>query len=201
MLTTNKGFDMSFCRYYRIRISHCLDNGQELPANVGKHIQECAECENVYRRGLQVADALSAQAFPFQQKEPSPFLRARVLARLDDRPSESYSGQHRASLWLAGAATVAVVVMASLWWPRNSLETGPKLAGGNIGVVTAPAVSTTQEEQSVGGSAIRQLADLDQPLSREMESVVKDAKTAVQLLARNFVPDNVQISALDRETN
>src|ERR1044072_1542616 len=111
MVAFNKGFSMSFCQYYRIRISHCLDAGQELPADVGKHIQECAECGAVYRQGFQVAEALSAQALQFQQKEPSPFLRSRVLARVNARPSESHSGRRYVPLWLAGAATAAVVAL------------------------------------------------------------------------------------------
>jgi hypothetical protein len=120
------------------------------------------------------------------RREPSPFLRARILARLEAEPTPQ-APSLLLSRWIRAALIPAVgIVLIAAYSLRKNADL-PR---------SFPAVDVVQETSEVPYAAPSTEADLllawterlDQPLATELNSVVSDAKMAWESLTDNFMP-------------
>jgi anti-sigma factor RsiW len=100
-------------------------------AAIERHLEQCAECRNLYQDVVQLRTALR-QDLPYSQTPPA--LRAQVMRMLDkedaaERPKPRRSGQGRwrtPSFWLgagSGLGTAAVAATLALWLLAPPLST------------------------------------------------------------------------------
>jgi hypothetical protein len=181
---------MIACRFYKKVIAHCLDNrNQTLQAAAQRHLRECPACRQFYQLECELTRRLAAGAED-HAKSPSPFLRGKIMTSLD-RPREEAAPAHHV---LRLGWVTALLVIGLAWFTLSSLRTVQH--SNRQGGQPAPlSLQTAPEPRHIPPLTGRNIFEwskaLDEPLEAEMNSVVSDARTAIQLLAQNFLPDSL----------
>ena len=179
-----------FCRFFQARISWRIEAGESLTPRLQRHIAACADCRRYYAGQLALTNLLSAQA---TQNRPvlSPFLHGKILAALhrdNPQPEPAWPLPRWAT------ALAAVIAIAGVWLVLNQRTPRGSISPENM------AHHSVNNDSPFGGRdllvAIPKLnlavvsARLDQPFADEANAVIADAKSAVQMLARNFLPSD-----------
>jgi hypothetical protein len=179
---------MITCWIQRRRILAHLDRGGPLPEVLARHLADCPKCRAFHSGQVEMERRLSMAA-PGLRKEPPPFLEGRILAALKSGTRMEAEGV--GSSWpflprLATGSVMALLVTGLIWlsWPESQAplpeqETVAQMA-------PAPAASGQRMPDlprlpELGGR-------FQDPLQQEMNLVMNDARSAADLLARNFIP-------------
>lgn len=181
---------MNTCWWHRLRLLLAFDARSPLPPRLARHLQHCDACRARWETDLRLANALKQPTFPRQ--DPAPAARARrirhalAMAPLPEtRRAPSWSLMMRPP---APGLAMALLAALALWrfWPGPPPD--PSTAGQFAGL-RSPEVLAAVDALWPGSDALVQLSRrLDQPLEAELEAVVNDARSAVQVLASNFLP-------------
>ena len=182
---------MLTCWYYRRIISECLDSNQDLPVRLGKHLRQCSSCRGFHDAAVGLCEQLLADA-DRERQVPSPFLQSRIVASLGEGDPQPVRTVFRPA-WSAAAAVVAIVLSSVLFLRHDP---APKIPAGS-GAVAARQAADGNGAGLLAGTMRLPVQDgirewtkkLNQPLETELQSVIQDARTALDLLAYNFLPD------------
>src|SRR5258707_7467562 len=108
------------------------------------------------------------------------------MPSLDGTPKAAPAARQFIPPVWATALVIAALGLFSIYLMRDAQQpTGPSSH--------SPASSLPSEnhvQMVTSQNLLNWTTKLDQPLESEMQSVVADAKTAIQLLAQNFLPEN-----------
>jgi len=159
------------------------------------HIEHCAECQTYFRASDTLIGQLQRSAFHATQPIPDELAQriSRAVRQAAPKP------RHRSSaLWLTSFAGAAAAVALTLFIVRqnpahptvgqNQQPTATLRAADVTALVTNVDSLRTRLLTSVGPSA-EQLAT-DNPLTRELNSVQADARSALSFIALNFLPSD-----------
>ena len=142
---------------------------------VRQHRLVCLECRVHAAREAALAGQLRAAADLTRQTAP-PFLAGRIARNLPSaQPIASRSWWLRPAV--ATFASALLLTGACLWFVGGKTTSRPAIARTEpAGLIPAPERLLELGQQ------------LDQPLNAELDAVVRDARSAVQFLASNFLP-------------
>ena len=174
------------CIRKRFKISSAIDTGESLPDDLTRHLETCASCRDFYARQRALAGMLQR---PVTNEEPYPVGLNASIMRAIDEPAETaeVSGPRRRqfSPWLPPLAFASVALLAALFLVlRQSDSEQPVLASSEPARIEEVVVEETAPNDYIRSWSIA----INQPLDNELESVVADARSAVQFLAFNFLP-------------
>ena len=193
------------CRLCKFWMDRALDDGRPLSARIERHVANCEECrryheaqQSVVRRlqagrrmagAIETADSTLAAAAGATEIAP-PFLRARILSeiRSDSRREAPVSVTRWA--WVGAAAAAVALAVIVDWSPT---EEGSPLIASNERASASVSKSTANFLEATtrfadGGRLLQVATNLDQPLQREMNLVLGDARAALRSLQAEFVP-------------
>jgi hypothetical protein len=192
---------MIFCWIYRRLISHRLDANEPLPERVQNHIRNCPGCRTFHASGIQLAEQLIGSA-PLHRKAPSPFLHGKILASIDSGTLRTEPEQRAfRPAWSVAFVSLGLVLICAAVihfrpLPQTSATFSPSPVAEDAAGNSDPMAATVKLPNA---DKLREWSqNWDQPLQTELQSVVHDAKQALQLLAHNFLPDQYRES-LTRE--
>jgi hypothetical protein len=176
---------MIACWFNKRVIAHSVESGEMLPDSAQHHIDGCSACRQFLERERDLTRQLFAGAEQHRQT-PSPFLHARIMASLHRqgdivRPERKF----RYPIWAAALVMVGLGLF-SIPMMRHSqtpyVQPNPQ--------ASATVIHQLAANGSTSGPILFEWSQaLDKPLEAEMQSVISDAKTAIQLLAQNFLPE------------
>lgn len=173
---------MKFCWMFQKAICLAVDHDSKLSPWVERHVHHCPGCQRVQKAHRQVAAVLSAAA-ERHRLEPSPFLHARIMANLDNSgrqlPLRFGMVSWARPLFLMGLSVV--LILGILIW--HEFRTVSPYA------LTSLDSQTEEPQAQLNASQLLALTDaLEQPLEKEFNLMMKDAKAAAASLAANFLP-------------
>jgi hypothetical protein len=165
------------CRLARGALTLLGNNSTGVPRGPGAgHVATCEECQMHFAAcdDFDLAlkrDALAAALTPSATLEQDILRAVRQAA-----PPARRSAGRAMALALAGGFACAIAAVVFFQWPgADSLPSGPQITG----VSPVPPVPPTMAS----------LLESD-PLQSEVDAVISDAQSAVQFLARNFLPSS-----------
>ncbi|MDA1273681.1 MAG: hypothetical protein O2960_06470, partial [Verrucomicrobia bacterium] len=128
---------------------------------------------------------------PIQRQESPSFLRGKIMAavRREGMAPAPRSFRH---VWLTGiaAAVLLLVALSIRFLPNLENSTDADvLVGQNLvdpAEAFAPVLTLANREKLMAFSR-----SLDEPLEKELQFVVSDARAAMQTLANNFIPEQM----------
>jgi len=175
---------MIACWFYRKFIPDGNDANRPLPDSVQRHLKTCPACRQFLDSERELTQRLIAGT-ESHRKSPSPFLHARIMASLDRNPQAApVTRPFLPPVW-ATALVIAALGFLSIYLMRDARQP----AGPSSHTANSPPPEN-QVPILTGQNLLNWTTKLDQPLESEMQSVVADAKAAIQLLAQNFLPEN-----------
>ncbi len=182
------------CIWKRQKISSLIDTGEPLPDELKIHLDTCPSCRRFYARQQGVAEVLQR---PVADEEPYPVdLNASILRAIEraDRYNENPAPQrHRLSPWLAPLAFASVALLAAIYLLVRKPEMDrPAMASEETAPIEQVVVQETAPSHYIRSWSLA----INQPLDNELESVVADARSAVQFLAFNFLPEEPKTEQL-----
>src|SRR5688572_14791439 len=171
---------MKLCRIYRRAMVFWLDE-PAAPRWLGQHLERCPECRAAWETERRFIQQLGSQTPP--RPEPVPFLRARIVANVRAQTPPGAHAEVRVlrPVGLAAFGLALVLALALLSLP------GKKPAQPVAVVAPRATQPPTVLARVVDGTELLRLVDrIDEPLETELQSVVNDARTALNSLAYNF---------------
>ena len=180
---------MIACWIFKRAANRVLDAGTSLETPAQGHLGECGACRVWYAEQVSLVQSLNAtQRF---EQEPKPFLHARVMSRLRAKERPVPSRGFQAAWGLAAAVGCAALLLAfNVWRSRSSLP-DPVARTSEHGNARVALVEPSAAAIPSVTSLMELSRTLDQPLEKEMKSVVHDAQRAMNLLAYNFLPSDM----------
>jgi anti-sigma factor RsiW len=164
------------CRLVRGWVSVCGSASAGAPRGLGAgHVATCPDCQHFFRACDELDLALKRDAARHAPVPPAG-LEQRIMRAVNQSAPEPRAPRY-VPLALAGA--VACAALAVLVFQQRSSPT-------NVTVPDVPALAANQVWTSLKPSADALLAG--DPLQREVDAVVSDARSAVRFLQRNFLP-------------
>lgn len=177
------------CRWYQFWINCWLDDDRTLSESARNHVRSCARCEQFLHEQASLSRQLSRQDEPGPQ--PSPFLKQRILNGITSKEFDLAEGGNLR--WLgAGALASLVFALAMLLSGGNRLEEATTKSVADLTVSEWVALTA---KMPTGESLLRVANGLDQPLHQELDFVIKDARTVLDSLTREFVPSRLLASS------
>jgi hypothetical protein len=174
---------MKRCWYYQLALQRAAEHKSRLSPRAQKHLDACPECQEYFETQKVLEQRL---AFSATELGPSvsPYLRGRVRAGVQAMGPRQF-GYRPQFGWVGIFAMVAMVFMI-----LSHNRTSPRVTA----IVAVPPVhivppATTETPGVIARSLPALTAQLEDPLATEMKSVITDAKSAVTLLAKNFLPE------------
>jgi hypothetical protein len=189
------------CWRYRRIISRSADENAPLPPAAQTHIAQCHHCRRIYATEHQIVRGLSAGAAAQKRRQPSPFLHAKIMARIASlQPGACRASKASHLRRPLALATACVVLAAILLWPARP---GPKPSATQIVQVQPPRTVRTAAPPAWPDPALltQWAANLDKPLQAEMQAVFHDARGAVTALADNFLPEKLRQTLLEETSS
>jgi predicted anti-sigma-YlaC factor YlaD len=181
---------MITCSFYKQIISSALDKDPlTLPEGAQEHVRHCPSCRQFYEHQRDLAGRLMANAESHLQT-PSPFLHGKIMASLDRAVQPSLPVRKvphaiwAAAMILLGLGLFSLVLIRT--GQNNHQQTARIEPSDPRPTMELPS---TNVSTGLGGKVFEWSKALDQPLEAEMKSVVSDAKSAIHLLAQNFLPE------------
>jgi hypothetical protein len=162
---------------------------QPLPSRTQRHLRDCPVCREYYAverdLTLRLIGEAKAQGHPLP-----PFLHARIMASLD-HPPQTATARPKFLLRPIWATAFLIIGLGLLGLPflRDSLVRRSAIDQRPAERVSLTRPVAGQLSAAIGQDAMEWGKTLHQPLETEMQSVVTDAKTALQVLASNFLPE------------
>jgi hypothetical protein len=188
------------CWHYRRIISSSVDEGAALPRPAQNHIRTCPACREHHESETRIARQLSTSAGA-RRRSPSPFLHARIMSSVAD--SQSVSAERvpmPGRLGWAVALVMACILGTGILWLRH--RPSPDGSVAPLASRSAPVSHEPLLPVKLDALQLRQwTTKLDEPLENEMKYVVNDAKTAMNSLADNFLPDKLRSSLFEPAQN
>lgn len=180
------------CFIYRRKLSACVDAEFELETGLRRHIESCKPCQQFYEQELSISRGLTRSATK-ERVAPSPFLQARIMTAVDRGGATAHSWPWVSQLaWTTGLATACValfLVVHGSFAPRP-MAARPDLRG-------ALKELTALEKRMPDQQKLEQWSGtVDQPLDKEMRSLLHDARNVAQTLVVNFLPQDMARSAM-----
>lgn len=177
---------MAFCWFYRRTISQCLDAAEPLADRTRRHVQSCPDCQTFYATQKRITQNLMDEAADWRS-EPSPFLHGRIMASLE-RGGQAAEPRANSFRWVAASVVLGCLLLGSFIGLRLRHDGAPPDRAAPI-IVNSSLFSA--EQIPSGRELLEWSQTLEQPLQTELDSVVTDAKTAVRVLADNFLPEKL----------
>jgi len=159
------------------------------------HFATCSDCQQYFSGLDRLARDLKEAARVAQQPAPAGF-DSRVLAALRQKQPERRVRQRRfsqAAFAVAGVAAAVALVVIPLRRTARVNRTIPQGSSATVGVEVAQAIDSLPNLTASVRTALQQ-----QPLQEEIDSMSADARSAVDFLALNFLPDGAPESAKGR---
>ena len=182
---------MAFCWMYRLIVGDRLDANRPLPRFVQRHLRGCPPCRNFQALEVHLARRLRAEVPRRLQNQPSPYLRPSVMAAVRQTPAES-APKSLLLIWGPAAALLALVAGLGVLTRTPASSRPQRPASADVTADLAEWLGHA-ERMPNGQTLLRWSQDFDRPLQTELESVVGDAKSAMQLLAVNFLPEQLVV--------
>lgn len=183
------------CRLVQMLTSAAGDSGKPAPRWCRRHAARCPHCRHELEIEFALGDQLRTNAVG-ARLAPPPYLAARAVNAVKTAEPLSHRRHMRMPLWLkSAAAAVAAVLFLAVWHGRrppipSATPSTTTLAGLPLPL---PAVWTPPD-----GSALLELSAMwDDPLRRELELVLADARAAGRSLAAAFLPASPKPSAAE----
>ena len=170
---------MLLCWFYRSLMSRHIDDATPLPQRCLDHLAQCAACREDYESQRTVARTLGGET-PFIPTISPPFLHGKIMAALDRPDERERIGARLPRRALAFALAIAA---AALVWNHLSRQRAEQNAVAAIDMQVA-ALTAKAQQLSLDKIETR----LNEPMKKEAEALVSDAKAALNLLAQNFLP-------------
>lgn len=173
-------------------ISRCIDSGGSVPPRVVHHLKTCDACRNFHDLSVEVEERLTLEAQNKIQM-PSVFLRRKTLLALRQTEARAPQSWLR-PVWQTATAVFGIFFLAIGFLHHESILK-QKLESRSFmtkpSVVEALNLLTTATELPSEKRIVEWSRQLNQPLETELNSVIHDARNAVDLLAHNFMPDKL----------
>jgi hypothetical protein len=169
-------------------VSAHMDAGAALPDWTRRHLENCSDCRTFYESGIAVAQRLSVSAAG-EKREPSPFLHGKIMSAI--RSEGNAARQPAPARWgWAMAVSAACVVAVSVVWLNRPPAAHP------LALIPAPAPPVLNALTPAPPVQVDQwLKTSEAPLENETQLVLNDAKTAMNTLAKSFLPDDLLASS------
>jgi len=181
------------CWLSRNILSIRIDENRPPPEWVCNHVHGCQECRGFYELAISLAEQLSSVAKTAKGPAP-PFLQARIMSTL--RASERREvGRTCGRFAWATALGLACLLTAGIVW-LHPPPAPTKIANNPVAtpVELAPKVNLPTVTQLDSWTK-----SLDTGLEQETQLVLLDARSAIDTLARSFVPEDFLASASESE--
>lgn len=173
------------CHLVRLVVELRYDSGTNPPAWLRRHLESCSACRGDLAALAAMEHTLRGTAGS-ARREPGPFLAARVTQAVQcaGTPPPARQGRFpRFALVLAGTFALGLAIV------------GGRLAWRPSPAVSAPTPWTLEGTRMREALAVTDPASLlaasqrlDDPLQRELDLIVADARSAAQSLAVAFLP-------------
>jgi len=172
-----------------------LANDSTAPEWLRGEIEKDSELQALWREENALTGALSRERTEDDDIEVSPFLEARILRAVresEEGPEVASRGVNWRMAYAVGGLAACAVFFAAIF-SNNSPLSEPK--GGDSLVEKSAAENAAIGLAAVNLKTVDGLAmrDWQNPLDREIESVVVDGRRALSFLAANFVPSEVAV--------
>jgi hypothetical protein len=180
------------CFIYRRKLSAIVDADVELGTGLRRHVEGCQPCQRFYEQELSIARCLARSAAK-ERVAPSPFLQARVMTAVDRGGGVAHPWPWVSRVaWAAGLAAACVALFLMV---HGSLAPRPVVAPADVRGVLKEF--TELEKRMPDQQKIEQWSGtVDQPLDKEMRSLLHDARNVAQTLVVNFLPQDMARSAM-----
>ncbi len=188
---------MSTCFYFRRIIRSSLDAQGTLPDAAREHVHKCAACRGVYESERAIIRELRDGAGEVD-RAPSPFLHGRIMFSVGRSEPVVAGGSKRARAgWAIGVVAACVFALAVIWTHQRAAVT-PMAVARALRNAPPGSIDLSLGVKLPDKDQVRQWAGkLDEPLENEGKLVINDAKTALNALANNFLPEKVRHSLFE----
>lgn len=177
------------CRWYQFLIDRALDDGLPPPEKARRHLQHCAPCRQRFARQEELVRQLARPDPSAKETAPGPWLRARILNNLaGEQPHPAPAGGPGRRLILAGAAAMVLALFA--WMPLETNRTAGR-APASSGDAMAVVLLEKSGRVTSGGELLLVVTNFDQPLQRELNLVIDDARSALRSLQADLLPSQL----------
>lgn len=176
------------CLLHRFWIDRALDDGRPLSARIERHLAGCPDCRRHHAQQTRLLRQLAGGGEGIRA-EPSPFLRTRILGAVKAAARPANPSMPRWA-WAAGCAGL-LALAAIIFSSGSAPESGPVAQTEAFVPVTPPAdtgLLETPARWTDGGRWLQVTTNLDQPLQRELNLVLEDARKALRALSADFLP-------------
>lgn len=166
---------------------------------IARHVERCPDCREYFAR-LQSLDQQLVHAARASGPELPAGLEERLFASVRTARQAPAERRPAARTWVAvggfAAAAAAAIALVALRTPSDSIVPGERSAAALPGAPDTgePAREPARAAESAWWDALSPRVaalDADNPLQRELEAVQADTRSALQFLARNFLPSDV----------
>lgn len=185
------------CWFFRQTIARHMDAAEDLPPRLEEHLAGCLRCREFHALHSRVVSGLQTSAASEMHQSP-PFLHAKIMARIRGLDLETTASERPFfSLRWSTASTFAAIALALVLIVQQRLSTRPsshQIAQGTVPTQTSPGNAVVQPpiqwlvQLSTADRLHEWSRTLEHPLEKELEFVVDDAKTALQLVVHSFLP-------------
>lgn len=179
---------------YSLLVRWYIATGKELPAWLRKACQQDAKLANLLKQEEELSQELRQVEEPTLDAVSAEALSRRIMNALSDesRIDDQFSEPKRSFNWtpvaLAAAACLVAIVALRVISPENPEE-----------IIAADDAS--EQPRLVIGQIPIDASNWENPLDREVENVLSDARGVVNFLAGNFLPSDLSNELVGKNKN
>jgi predicted anti-sigma-YlaC factor YlaD len=169
-----------FCWFFRLLISHALDEDKQPSGITRKHMSGCADCHHFFDMSLSLAENLK-QEEAISNDRISRRLNKRILRAIPARRAETHKVGMKFWVSAAAACMVLIFLIGAL------LLVLQKEGRDNIETEKTQMAVAIQELRTVYNNVGRDLPTnwpkvIEKPLTGELKSLTNDTESAVRFL-------------------